>query len=119
MRKHVFNTSDLPWETNHTGKTKKLIGSEFTNSGSLRLMSIEPDQEFKTHEHDFLQLMYFKNGEGIISVDDQTYEIVPGLTVIVLPHQCHSVFNSGKEDLEIIVFEAYDLNNNENPFVDY
>ena len=117
--KHVFNANDIPWEKQKVGKIKHLLGHELGHSSSIRVMSLATDEEFKTHEHTFVQIMYFTKGSGIVSVDEQSYQINSGLTVIVQPNQCHAVLNTGKDDIEIMIFEIYDIPSDENPFVDF
>ena len=120
----VFNLDEVPWSIEEgklspTGRTKMLIGRDFVKSGSLKIMKLSPNENFNTHEHNFLQLLYFMNGEGKLTVDDDAYQIKPGLVAIVLPNQCHSVSNIGKETINIMVFEAYDVNDSDTPFVDF
>lgn len=115
----VFNANDIPWEKQKFGKSKCLVGPEITNTGSLRLLLIASGEHFKSHEQDLLQIMYFISGEGIVSIDDKKYTIDTGLTIIILPNQCHSVKNTGDANLEIMVYESNQINANDTPFIDF
>lgn len=119
MEKTVFNLDDIPWDLSHNGMTKMLLGRELIKSGSLKIMKIKPKENFNTHEHNFLQLLYFVDGIGKLTIDDDEYQIKSGLVAIVLPNQCHSVNNFGTESINILVFEAYDINDSDTPYVDF
>ncbi|MHA2170123.1 MAG: cupin domain-containing protein [Candidatus Kariarchaeaceae archaeon] len=115
----IFNSNDRPWKAQKYGKTKFLVGPEISKSGSLRLLFLEPGERFETHEHTFLQTMYFTSGEGILTLDDKNHKISAGLTVIVLPNQCHSIENTGTTDMEIVVYESYQMTAQDTPFIDF
>ena len=119
MKDQIFNANDLPWKDSEHGKTKVLVGDIQSKASRFRLFNLEAGKTFKTHEHDFTQCMYFTKGQGTVSIDDYEATIEPGLTVIVLPKQCHSIFNSGDDDMEIIVFETYEDNLQDTPFIDF
>ncbi|MHA2250848.1 MAG: cupin domain-containing protein [Candidatus Kariarchaeaceae archaeon] len=119
MIEQVFNAKDKPWQKQKTGRTKYLIEPDVLKNCSLRLYSLTTDEHFESHDHNFTQIMYFTSGKGKVSIDDQIYEITPGLTVIVLPNQCHSVINTGQSKLEIMVVESYSQTSNDTPFIDF
>ncbi|MCE7737644.1 MAG: cupin domain-containing protein [Candidatus Heimdallarchaeota archaeon] len=122
MEDQVFYLNSKPWIPNDNtsvGKSKVLLDSSMTKSGSLKLMQLAPKEKFNSHEHAYLHLMYFTSGNGILIIDSNEFEIKPGLTAIVLPNQCHTVANTGDDNMEIMVFETYDLNDTDTPFVDF
>lgn len=119
MEEQIFNANEIPWVKTDQGKTKVLVGEKYSDTGRFRLFRLDPDQTFNSHEHEFTQCMYFTSGTGKVTVDDREEEITKGLTVIVLPKQCHSITNTGKDPIEIIVFESHDLSSQDTPFVDF
>lgn len=122
MEDQVFNLESKPWEPNEhssVGKVKVLLDSNLTKSGALKILQLGPNERFNSHEHSFLQLMYFTSGSGILLLDSNQFEIKPGLTVIVHPNQCHTVSNTGDSKMEIMVFETYDITDTDTPFVDF
>ncbi len=123
MVDQVFHLDNKQWEdTKHgsVGKFKVLLDSKLTKAGSLKILQLKPNDKFESHEHNFLQLMYFTKGTGKMKLDDLEFEIKPGLTAIVLPNQCHMVENSSyDESMEIMVFETYEMADTDSPFVDF
>ncbi|MHA2032373.1 MAG: cupin domain-containing protein [Candidatus Kariarchaeaceae archaeon] len=122
MEDQVFHLDKKPWEpSNHgdIGRCKILVGSNLTQKSSLKLMQLESKETFNSHEHSFLQLMYFTKGSGELIVDSNHFNIEPGLTAIVLPNQCHTVSNTGDTPMDIMVFETYELVEDESPFLDF
>ena len=119
MDKQVFNAEDLPWTKEKVGQRKTLIGSKYTDAASFHLLKLRPKEQFQTHEHSFLQALYFTSGTGILTVDDEPYDITPGLTAIVFPNQYHSVQNTGNDEIEIMIFESYQMKQSDSPFVDF
>ena len=121
FRKQVYNVNDKPWETSESfgGMTKTIVEKELFSGGSLRIVKIQAHSQFNTHEHEFLQILYFTKGEGILTIDEELHPIEPGTTAIVFPNQCHSVQNTTDADLEIIVVESYNLPDTNTPYVDF
>lgn len=122
MEDNVFYLDDKPWEpseNNTVGRSKTLVDTSMTKNGSLKLMQLGPMETFNSHEHTFLQLMYFTRGTGTLEIDSNKFDIKPGLTAIVLPNQCHTVSNTSDIEMEIIVFESYEYDDEGTPFVDF
>jgi mannose-6-phosphate isomerase-like protein (cupin superfamily) len=122
MDHQVFHLDNRPWEPSSlsdVGRCKMLIDSKLTSSGSLKLMQLGAKETFNSHEHSFLQLMYFTKGTGDLIIDSNHFNIKPGLTAIVLPNQCHTVSNTGDTPMEIMVFETYEVVDSESPFLDF
>lgn len=119
MEDQIFNSKDLPWVEEKVGSTKIIVGKEISKNASFRLYSLGPNQEFRTHEHNYTQVMYFPEGSGEVSVDENIHNIEPGLIVVVLPNQCHSVKNTSTNEMTIFVFESYENNRTDTPFIDF
>lgn len=119
MDRQIFNTSEIPWEMGHIGQSKTIIGDDISESACLRIFQLKPDESFEHHEHEFLQCMYFTSGEGEVSIDDRSVNIEPGLVIVVLPNQSHSVSNTGSDVMDVIVFESYKMAPQDSPFIDF
>jgi AraC family transcriptional regulator, transcriptional activator of pobA len=62
-----------------------------------RLLSSYPILK-KEHTHDFYSLIFFKNGEGRINVNTNSFEVKPNTVCLISPCQTHSFeFASGME----------------------
>jgi len=119
MEEQIFNANDMKWVNTDHGLTKVLLGDQFSKTSRFRIFCLEAGKHFETHEHEFTQCMYFTSGQGEVSVDDRVEKIVPGLTVIVLPKQCHTITNTGDTAIEIIVVEIMENTPQDTPFVDF
>ena len=120
MDKQVFNSHEFPWHNLVVGLSKELVGSDILGeSSSLKIYSLQADEVFESHEHDYLHVMYFLKGYGKIRIDDMHEEIYPGLVAIVRPHQCHSLTNTSSENMEIIVFETKECDKKRTPYIDF
>lgn len=122
MEDQVFHIDSKVWgpsEHGSIGKSKVLLDSSMTKGSSVKLLQLGPNEVFKSHEHTYLQLMYFTTGNGILIIDSNEFEIKPGLTAIVLPNQCHTISNTSGNNMDLIVFENYDLRETDTPFVDF
>jgi quercetin dioxygenase-like cupin family protein len=115
----IFDANAKPWIESSHGRTKVLLGDRYSKTSRFRLFNLKAGEVFTTHEHDFTQCMYFTSGIGEVSVDDTKTKIYPGLTVIVLPQQCHSIVNLGDEEMNVVVFESQEVNLQDTPFVDF
>ncbi len=119
MNDQIIDTSDIPWEDLKIGITKELVGKSLLNSSSIRLFCLRSNEKFESHDHDFIQIMYFLTGDGIVSLDDVKTEVKPGLIVIVKPNQCHAIENTGEKPMDVIVVESYEPVQHNNPWVDF
>lgn len=119
MKDQIRHISEIPWKAEEIGKSKELVGWDLTATSALRLFSLAPGEVFASHEHEFLQCMYFISGKGTVSLDEHQQLASPGLCVTVLPQQWHSVENTGDIALEILVFESIKMQSQDTPFVDF
>lgn len=121
MKDRVFNSKDLPWINHENGKSKLLLGRSFLGSASLRIYCLAAGSKIETHEHSFIQVMYFTvNSDSVVIIDEEReYNVTAGLVVVVKPNQCHKIINNSDEDLEILVIESFKENNQSTPFVDF
>lgn len=58
------------------------------------------------HWHEELEIVYIKKGEGVVTVDLNSYHVTAGTFVFVLPGQLHSIeqFGNREMDYENIIF---------------
>jgi len=75
----------------------------FTGEKSqLVVMSIPPDGEIGEEAHGHVeQTLYFQSGNGEAILNDETFPIGPGDTVVVTPGTKHNFKNTGNEPLKI------------------
>ncbi len=119
MNDQIIDTSDIPWIDLKVGITKELVGKKFLNSGSIRLFCLRSKEKFASHDHDYVQIMYFLTGEGIVALDDVETAVKPGLIVIVKPNQCHAIENTGDHPMDVIVVESYEPVHHSSQWVDF
>ena len=121
MKDRVFNSNDLPWINHENGKSKVLLGRSFLGSASLKIFKLSPHSKYETHEHSFIQVMYFPESiDSVVIIDDEReYKITAGQVVVVKPNQCHKIINNSDKNLEIIVIESFKKNSQSTPFVDF
>ncbi|MDH5401009.1 MAG: cupin domain-containing protein [Candidatus Heimdallarchaeota archaeon] len=119
MENQVIDTNKQPWIDLPNGMSKILVDKKIGKNSTLRLFKLKPSDIFETHEHNFIQFMYFIKGIGKISIDEQIYDIKSGLSVFILPFQCHSLENTGNTDLELLIYEAYESISDNTPFIDF
>lgn len=51
----------------------------------------QPHWKLAEHRHEYFQMIYFVSGSGFISVEERSYEITPGLLLLVKPNCFHSL----------------------------
>lgn len=73
----------------------------------LVVMTIPPGGEIgeETHEH-VEQTLCFLSGTGEALLNDQTFPIEPGVTVMVTPGTRHNFKNTGTEPMKIVTVYA-------------
>ncbi len=68
-----------------------------------RLLSIYPILK-KDHTHDFYSLLFFKNGEGKIKINNNLFEVKPNTVCLVSPCQIHSFESASAMEGPVILF---------------
>ena len=70
---------------------------------SLAQAVVEPGGITRKHVHNTSEeLYYIVQGSGIMYLEGETFPVVPGDTICILPGQRHYIENTGKEELIII-----------------
>ena len=55
------------------------------------------------HHHMMEEVYYIVSGEGLMMVEDETAVVRAGESVVIAPHQWHSIDNQTSEELRLIV----------------
>ena len=107
------------WKTNHKN-SNELIQSIHEGDGKIRRLQILEQQKYLPidlelwelkpgvsegdHTHDghdgeppLTEIYYFIEGEGIMTIDEETVEVKSGDTVMVPPNIDHGVYNNHPE----------------------
>lgn len=64
-----------------------------------------PGQVAHAHAHtDMYEVFFVEAGNGTIRIDQQSYELTPGVCVAAEPGEIHEVSNTGQEDLVLTYF---------------
>jgi mannose-6-phosphate isomerase-like protein (cupin superfamily) len=68
----------------------------------LVLMTLKPGEEIDSEVHrDRDQFFRFEEGEGTVTIDDNSYKVVDGSGIIVPAGSRHNVSNTGSEPLKL------------------
>lgn len=69
----------------------------------MGLISVRPHEELPVHIHDHEdQLYYVLEGEGQVRMNDQEFDLRPGVAVAIRPGVAHGVRNPGDEPLRYL-----------------
>ncbi len=68
---------------------------------------LPPDTSIGYHQHNMIEEIYFLvSGSGRMTVNDTTWDVRAGDAIPCTLHDSHGLYNSGKEDIELIVFSC-------------
>ena len=82
------------------GTTSYLLVSPWTCGSShltTSLVEMEPGGSQRAHRHEPEQIYYFISGTGMMSVEDETWEVTEGDCVLVPANSTHSIRNDSTE----------------------
>ncbi|HHO77348.1 MAG TPA: cupin domain-containing protein [Deltaproteobacteria bacterium] len=95
-----------PYVTKDGSVIRELVHPEklaFTVKQSLAEAIVHPGKSTYLHIHNKSEEIYhITAGKGIMTLDDEVFEIKKGDTVIVMPKSAHKVVNTGAKDLKIL-----------------
>lgn len=74
--------------------------------GFLASATLSPGKEIEAHVDPMEEIYFFLNGEGEMSVGEDSKHVVPGDAVWVPTGSSHSVRNTGEADLFMLVVAA-------------
>jgi mannose-6-phosphate isomerase-like protein (cupin superfamily) len=82
------------------GTTSYLMVSPWTCGSSqltTSLVEMEPGGSQRAHRHEPEQIYYFISGTGMMSVEDETWEVTEGDCVLVPANSTHSIRNDSSD----------------------
>ncbi len=102
----MYYITDKEWKETRPKDTinvfgKSLIPQEWSDV-KMVLTKVETQGEFSTHIDDYHHVFYYLEGSGIGWIDDEEYEIKPGLVVEVPAGKRHGYRNTGSQELMLI-----------------
>lgn len=69
------------------------------------LVSVRPNEEIPVHHHETEeQFYYILEGEGLLSLGDEVYQLQPGIAVAIPPRLPHGVRNPNATHLRYLDF---------------
>jgi mannose-6-phosphate isomerase-like protein (cupin superfamily) len=82
-----------------------LCNGEVPSVTSFARARFTPGQGCREHVHETMYEIYLvERGQGVVEIDGQGVDLVPGVSVTVEPGELHRVRNTGAEDLVLIYF---------------
>jgi mannose-6-phosphate isomerase-like protein (cupin superfamily) len=81
---------------------RDILTSKDNDKISFHYCRMEPEGEIADDQHECIEVYYFLKGEGKAKVGDDTFKVAPGSIICAGSNQYHSVFNTGKSDLEFL-----------------
>ncbi len=90
------------------GTISYLLVSPWTGGSSqltTSLVEMEPGGSQRAHRHEPEQIYYFISGTGMMSVEDETWEVTEGDCVLVPANSTHSIRNDS-DDVGLRYFGA-------------
>ena len=91
--------------TKDGSEIRELIQPEIHGNKNLSLAEarVKPGGKTEPHFHKESEEIYqVVSGEGILKIENETYEVGEGVSVVIMPGQVHSLENTGKNDLVVI-----------------
>ena len=91
----------------HNGGGETIGYSFFGTTPNLRLVfrkrALKPGSGIGYHEQREDEIYYVLSGRGMMTVDDNTFEVGPGTAVLTRPGSSHGLRQVGNEDLVILI----------------
>jgi mannose-6-phosphate isomerase-like protein (cupin superfamily) len=68
---------------------------------------LPPGTSIGEHKHGNNEEAYvILEGNGIMSLEDEKYDVKPGSVIINKPYGTHGLLNNGSKDMKVLVFEV-------------
>jgi quercetin dioxygenase-like cupin family protein len=100
----IVNINDVPKKVVNMEGAKKVLKqipiskNDGTPNLSLRVFTVEPDGHTPYHQHNYEQLNYVIEGEGVmINANGDATKLMKGDFALVLPNEIHQYKNSSKD----------------------
>ena len=71
--------------------------------GFLAIAQLAPGKTLEAHVDPMEEIYFIVNGEGEMTVDDETRHVLPGDAIWIPTGSIHALTNSGTEDCTILV----------------
>jgi len=86
------------------GLVKRLIHPSTIGSKNIAvsICYLNPGEEITKHRHEFEEVYFILNGEGTMTLEDQTIRLEKNLLVYIPGNALHGQINDGDEPLEIL-----------------
>ncbi len=66
-----------------------LVGGDISRAMWASLVRFAPGARTRLHTHDFIQVLYVTEGEGILATADDEHRVRPGMLIIIPPGESH------------------------------
>ena len=125
MISHYYNIANSQWEkilynTKVVGYYKTIIDKTICPTSKTLLFKVPAQTKFQHHEHEYIHVFYFSDGEGDVYLDNEIIPIKPGLVVVVEPFQRHAIINTSTEDLIFFAVQEEEHKTDQKlPYVDF
>jgi mannose-6-phosphate isomerase-like protein (cupin superfamily) len=100
----IVYLNDVPkGEVSHNPKVRKQ--QVFAELGSGKVVNFSqayfpPGEKAPAHAHeDMAEIFMVQSGEGEITLNGQSFDLSPGMYILVEPGDTHEIYNNGKETL--------------------
>ena len=105
----LLSLKDIPSQSvshnNQISKRVWLANYEFGNITQLAQSVFPSGEKVTKHSHpDMGEVFMVQSGEGLITVDGITHNLLPGVCTVVEPGEYHELENKGEDDLVILYF---------------
>jgi mannose-6-phosphate isomerase-like protein (cupin superfamily) len=74
--------------------------------GFLAIAQLAPGKRLEAHTDPMEEIYFIMNGEGEMTLDDETQHVVPGDAIWIPTGSRHSLSNTGRDDCIILVVAA-------------
>lgn len=109
MRARVFRVEEVQWECppgHYDAFSKMLIspGNSETKDLDFRISIYRPSGYSEVHQHALAENVYYLiQGTGVVELDGEKHLVQPNSVVHIPPGVKHGIWNTGLEDLVMIV----------------
>jgi len=98
----VIDVNRLEAQQRERSENKHIIRREDLK---ISLVSVRPREEIPVHLHEVEEQFYYVlEGEGLLSLGDEVYELRPGIAVAIPPQLPHGVSNPNATSLRYLDF---------------
>jgi mannose-6-phosphate isomerase-like protein (cupin superfamily) len=94
-----------PYQTKDGSEIRELIhpSSHPARHQSLAEANVPPGGKTRLHRHHVTEELYhILDGQGLMTLDDETFEVTPGDSVLIPPGGAHRIENLGAVPLRIL-----------------